>query len=297
MKAEQFIKSLLPDFDKERINEDYRITKEELERYTLPAFQKAVPFIKDWEFRNERVLKMMVLFKTNVKSNKGNFIEAIYEGLKSLPGNIDTVKEVVDNSFGDGVVSQGLTYYKSQLLQYMEAANFVTRYARRLLNFVYVAEASMFESQETIENAITPADAQWVENNFFTFCTAFKAVTGKQSDVKAALANVPDILIQEGNQNNLEQTVGNKKLDPLELGFIPLALNPIFHVRMAIASWQINRYHAAKQEIKCLQLRQEHLRSLSQNKPNASTEKQIANLESRIQNLLKANAEMEQRYA
>lgn len=296
MKAEHFIQSLLPDFDKERINEDTRITKEELLRYTLPAYDKAVPFVRTWEFKSQRVVKLSSIFKLNVKGGRGNFIESIYEGLRLLSNNLDEAKDLIDKSFGDDIIGQGLTYYKANLLQYIEAVNFVSRFSRRLLNFVYVAETAEYENQEAIEEAISPADAEWVEANFPNFCAAFKAVANKTSDIKTQLDQVPDILVKVGEQDKLEASVGKGKLDPLQMGFIPVSLNPIFHVRLAIATWQTNRYHAAKQEIKCLQLRKDHLQSLSQGKPDANTQKQINNLEDRIQGLLRANAQMEAKY-
>lgn len=296
MKHNLFIQSLLPNFDKERINEDIRITSLEMKNITIPAYKQAEPFLSKWTFQNPTVLKRIEIFNSIVERRRKNIITTIYEGLVIANVTLAELERLVDSSFESNVAGGGITYGRSTLLQMIEAIQFVSRYSRRLLNYIFVAETSQFENEDTVTEALTPADIQWVEDNFINFCNAFNVITKPTKELDKMIEAIPNVVISDDNYDNLVSVAGEQKVDPMKLGFIPVFLNPIYHISMRVAEWQTNRYHAAKQEVKCLQLRQIYLKSLDEKNSDAKIQKEIQYIEDRIQGYLRKNAEMEKRY-
>ena len=296
MKAEDYLRSLLPEFDRERVMEDIRITISELRNTVLPMYKDADKFLGKHQWQNERSKGLAAVFGNIVKIRKGGMISTIYYCLQNMQVNLSEVERIIERTYVEDIATAGLTYRKSQVLQFTEAISFVSRFSLRLLNYLYACETAMFDEQASVDDALTPADIDWVEGSFQHYCNAINAVSLPVKDIEKAINEIPDIVITEENVKHIEATVGNGKTDPLKMGFIPIWLNPIYHIRMAYSEWQTNRYHAAKQQIRCLQLRKSHLESLMNGKPNAKLQKEIDYIEDRIQKYLKSNAEMEKRY-
>jgi hypothetical protein len=63
---------------------------------------------------------------------------------------------------------------------------------------------------------------------------------------------IPDITVEVDNIDNVASATGLKNLDPLKIGAYGLVLNPIYHLRMVYAEWQVARFDAAKEERKLL---------------------------------------------
>ena len=296
MKAEDFIRSLLPDFDKTRITEDLRVTYDELRDLTIPAYKQAEQFLAKHKFISPIVQNLETGLKDAFhKPPKGDIITILYQALQNSLVTLAEVSRLIERSYSEDVLGQGLTFYKANLLQLAEYVQFVTRYARRLLNYIYVAETAEHPEQESVNEALVPADINWITANYNNFCNAIVITSKDLKEIENSLKNIPEIQITPDNTKTLEATLGKDKLDPLGFGFIPVYLNPIYHVRMAIAEWQVNKYHAAKQEIKCLQLRIANLKAVQSGKPDAKVQKEINYCEERVQTLLRKNAELERK--
>lgn len=296
MKIEQYVKSLVTDMDKELLLEEIRITTDELKNVTIPAYKQAKPFFSKWDYKSQRVLNIINIFNTQVKVRKQSFIDTLENGLQNALSSIAEVNRIVNTEFGEDITPLGLTYNKATIMQYVEFLHFASRYARRLLNYIFVAETAEFEGQYAIQDALTPADIEFVESRLSTFVQVFSVISKQPKDLVQAFDEVPKLAITPENIRTAQAISGPTKLDPIRAGFIPVILNPVFHIRMLRAEWQTNRYHQSKQEIKCLQLRKANLEALSNGKPNAKVQKEIDYIEDRVQALMKKNADLEQRY-
>ena len=295
MKLDAFAKSLLPNFSKDRVDEDIRITLDELKNSTIPAYKDAANYMRDWKFNNPIIINNIKVFNELVKKRKGNLVVCVYAALENAEANLKLVRDMIGRSYADDIVGTGLTYYKANLLQFTEVAHFVSRYARRYLNYLFVAETSMLPDQPTVEDTLAPADVDWIAVNFANFCLAINVVNREARAMSLSTNIVPDIVITDENATTVEQTMGSDKVDPLQMGFIPVVLNPCYHIGMALAEWQTNRYHAAKQEVKVLQLRRMNLENLVAGKPNPQVQKQIEYAESRIQGYLREIDKLEKK--
>ena len=285
MRILNFIASLLPSFKRESVIEDMRLTRAELVEHTLPAYATAVSLLKNWKFKSKILEKQLDIFGRMVKG-KGNPITVINDSFKDILENLDYVESVIDKTFNEEIAGSGLTYKATNLVQMSEAFAFTSKFARKFLIYVYVCEtASYDETDSGLADSITPAEIQWIDANFISFCTAFNVVSGKPQQVQKQLSEIPDIIVTKDNEHTLAATMGESKIDPFQMNLIPIWMNPIYHVGMFVAEWQADRYKAAKEEVKLLQLRKLNLEKVSEGKPDAHIQKEITYMESRIQGI------------
>jgi len=294
MKLQQFVASVLPSFGKDRVMEDIRLTRTELKDITLPAFHQAAVAFKGHKFKSKALADQIATFGRMVKGGSGNVIETIEKQLPIALKNLDEVEDLIERGFNEEVAGAGLTYMKANLLQFSECLHFVSRFSRKFLLYIFVCETAEYEeSGTTIAESMTPAEIEYIRVNFVNYCTAFNAVVNQPQTVRKLLEDVPDILITSENVASLSSTLGEKKLDPLQMKLIPIWLNPIYHVGMFVAEWQADRYKVAKEELRLIQLRKLNLEKISAGKPDAHVQKEITYLESRVQTMNFKIAKME----
>ena len=297
MKISEFLRKLLPSFGRDKIIEDCRLTRAEIEETLKPMYGQAAVFLKTWSFKSEEMQDRIDTWKGLVKSNGGNIIVTIDRGLPIMAENLTSIEELIKSSIGDEIVSAGLTYKKAQLIQFVATVQFVSRFLVQFLNYVYVCETAQEEQGgTTIREAISPAEKQWIEDNFISFCTAFNVVTEKPEEVKKKLSEVPDIVITEDNQQTLPKTMGQSKLDPLQMNFIG-TWGLQYGLGLLLAEWQASRYKQAKETLKLVQLRKLNLEQVHGGKPNPKVQKEIEYLEARAKDLQYKIKMLEEKYA
>lgn len=286
MKIAQYLSSLLPSFGKDQVLEDARITREEIKETTEPAYASAAQIFKGWKFKSKVLQAQLATFERTVKTRGGNPILTIEKSWKPILENLDDVTKTIEKIYNEDVAGAGMTYLKANLLQFVECCAFVSKFARKFLIYVYICETAEYADSGTqIAESLSPAEIEWIGVNFLSFCTALNIAAGNPVQVKKQMADIPDIVVTSENASTLPATLGEHKIDPFQMKLIPIALNPIYHIGMMVAEWQASRYKASKEEVKLLELRKLNLEKLQAGKPDANVQRQIAYLESRIQNL------------
>ena len=285
MKVLNFLTSLLPSLKKERIIEDLRLTRAEITEHTAPSYKTADDLLKNWKFKNPELEKYLDIFNRMVKT-KGNYVSTVEASWKDILENLDYVEEQIAKTYNEEMAASGYTFLKANLLQMAEAYAFVSKFARKFLIYIFICETSVLDDgQTTITGSLSPVEVQWLQSNFVSFCTAFNIVAGKPQMIQKEMASIPDIVVTNDNVHTVSATLGTNKVDPFQLGLVPIWMNPIYHVGMFVAEWQAERYKAAKEEVKLLQLRKLNLEKLSEGKPDARIQKEITYMETRIQGI------------
>lgn len=285
MKFTTFIKSLLPGFEKDRVLEDIRITRTELKEATIPAFESSVPLLKSSTLKSKEIEDFEKVFRRNNPGFPRELFEGLLEGLHTAESNLEVAEDLIIKTYNEDVAAGGMTYLKANLLQFVELVGFVSKYSRKFLFYTFVMEAAKFEANSLkMSESLSKAELRWIEENFLNFAQAFKIVSVPKAKLGKQLADIPDVVITSDNEDVLMRTQSNK-VDPMSMRFIAAWLNPIYYIRMQVAEWQVNRYNAAKEELKVIQLRKLHLERLRNNEPDARLEKEIAYLEERAQKL------------
>ncbi|WP_144106604.1 hypothetical protein [Paraburkholderia sp. BCC1886] len=296
MKIEQYLATILPSFKKDQILDDVRNTRVELREATLPAFEVAHGLLGHWKWKSGEVKDVASNFQRLVKG--GNLVTVITEGLRDTVETLALAESFVMKSYNEEVVSQALTYQKANILQFIEAVAFVSRYSRKLLNFIFVNETRATAPDSVQKDALTPYEIKWIDDNLVTFCTAFAAVAQPVKKVEDAFDGIPEIVVKSSNADVLKAMAGGeKRLDPFRFGFIDAKMNLFYHVGKWLAEGQVERYNAAKEELRLVQLRKLNLEKIAEKKPDAALQQEIEYTESRVQGLNAKIAKMEAEYA
>lgn len=300
MKIANYLQSLLPSFGKDRVIDDCRLTRTEIKDITHPSFEAALPVFKTWKFKSDTIKNHSATFDRMVKKAKpGNMVVAIEAAFKPMLENLDAAQDLIAKTYNEDVAGAGLTYLKANLLQFVECIGFVAKYARKFLLYIYICETAEFgaDGGTLLGESLSKAEIQWLESNFVSFCTALNIASGNPAHVRKSIEEVPDILVTSENISTLGATVGESKLDPFQMKLIPIWMNPIYHVGMFVAEWQADRYKASKEEAKLIELRKLNLIKLTEGKPDAHIQREIAYMETRIQGINYKIAQMEKKNA
>lgn len=293
----KYISSLLPSFSRDRILEDCRLTRTEITEETLPAYANALVILKGWKFKSDEIVMYQTQFNTLLATKNRNMFVTIHDSFKEIIQNLTDIEKLIDQTYNQEVASQGLTYLKANQLQFVEACGFVSKFSRKLLNYTLICETkSLDDASPEIAESISKAESDWLRANFVSFTTAFSIVSSSAALVKKSLEAVPDITITSENIHTLPQTLGEKKIDPFMMRLIPIWMNPIYHLGLMVAEWQAERYHAAKEERRLIELRLLNMKMLQEGKPDARTQKMIEYNQERVRALNRAIAKMEEKH-
>lgn len=297
MKILQYIESLLPSISKDTIAEDIAITRSILEESTIPACSSAAEIFKGWNFKSNEVQGLFTTIRRNVDFGRSNVVEGLAEALPVVVENLDMMGQMAHKILTEEVSSAGISYRRANILQFIEGVTFVSRYINKLLLYVFIAETHHAGGTETLKSNLTPAEVEWVVSNVVYFARVFAAVSGKPHTVKSQIEDVPDIIVNKDNADILPKTMGAKKVDPFSMGFIPVILNPFYHIGLMRAEYQASRYNKAKDELEVVRLRKLRLEKQRDGKDDAALEKEIDYLERRVQSVEARLAKMEKDYA
>jgi hypothetical protein len=296
MKFISYVTTLFPRLRRDMVLDDIRNTRVELTTSTIPAFSAATELLGKWKWKSDPMQGCAASFAQLV--GRGSLFETIERGLKESETTLALAETYVTKTYNEEISPEALTFRKANVLQFIEAVAFVSRFARKLANFALVVEALPFaEEDDTFAHALQPGEVKWIDDNFVSFCTAFRAVSAPVKKIEETFEAIPDILVKTADAAALKETIGDAKLDPFRFGFVPLKMNPFYSLGKWQAEWQVQRFNEAKDELKLVQLRRLKLEKLVEKKPDAALEHEIEYMENRVQGLNARIARMEAGYA
>ena len=299
MRIQDFIASLLPSFEVDRVKKDILTLREELKTTTLPGYVAGAKYFKSNKVRSPLCQDYQKVFDSVVKTSiRGSYVEVTAEVFQKLPENLDGLERLVDRYFANDVIAKGMTYLKVNLLQYVEAVSFALRYGRKLLLWTYQAETNFaMGDQDKIGQELTQYERDWLKANASHFGNVIRILAGTAADMEKAIDALPDVVITNENVPVMQATVGASKLDPFKFGLIPVKLNPIYHIRMAIAEYQVKRYKAALEEYRTLEYQLMALENARTGKKDPKLEQAIEYNQNRLQKMNVEITRMEEDYA
>jgi hypothetical protein len=291
-----YIRNLLPSFKKDRVIEDARIIRTELETVSIPSYKEAEKIFTKWDFKSKEMQDFTKIFSRNIKTssafgNKDNLVVAIRKGLEALLVSHDLVEDKLQKYLEEDVVAEGITCLKANLIQCLEGISFVSKYSYKFLNYIYVVETAVkteANAEEYIQSNFSKAEIDYIEKSFVPFCIAFGALTKTKIEFEKTIDKIPDIIINASNSDAVASTIDNEKLSPfMTTGFISdsVLINPIYHFALMVAEYQANQYKVSKETKKVLELRLLNLELINQRNPDAKLQKEIEYIQSRIQGL------------
>jgi hypothetical protein len=302
MKILDYIASLVPNFDKQRILNNVAALQTELGSTTLKSYEEAGNLFKAKKLKSSWNNEFDKNFHATIHGDRNeNFVLAIANILKTVPAKLGFLESLIASDFSKDVTRDALTYKKATVLKYLELVQFVQDYGNRLLIKVMALETDANDpgdkSNPSLDNA-PMAIRNWMAKNERAFLDALAVLSMPLAEVKEKIESIPDINAVPENAGIVSETVGGHRIDPLGLGFIVTTwMNPIFHVRMAFAEWQVERYKAKQEEKKMLEFRLLALQESYEKKKDPKLQQVIEYTDGRLQSLNRKLSEIESEYA
>lgn len=287
MKILSFIQSLLPFLKKDDVLEDLRVTKAELELTVAPSYESAEKFYGSKKFESKDAQGVNTAFFRNYSgqgSKKSSFIAEISNKMKDVLLNLKYVTEQLEELLEHDVIREGLTAKKALLINYAETFSDFSRRATDLLIYVYTAEAKNAGGGEEA-NSITPVVEKTIMMLMLDFANGFSAISMPNAKFIKGIEEAPDAVVNAKTASSVASVFGDEKVDSQALPMHNFERNPIYHIRLVIAEWQANRYKTMQNKKRLLELRLLNLKSLQDDSPDPSIEKEIVYLQNRIEGI------------
>lgn len=273
-----FIQKLIPSFGKGKVAESYQVTIAGIKNHTLPAYEAAAELFNGQKFTSKFNKDLEDEFKKVIggKGKKG-IIEGTRDALKNSLLILEIAEKLSQEIYNENEANISLDFQKATLLRIVQASEFASDYARKLLNAIYVNEAA----ERGIGANMVPAQVKYIQKNFNDFLTAIEFMFTDSAKFEAKFKEIPQAIISDISEKTLAQTTGVQKLDPFTLrGFV--GMSPIY---MFIAQRQAEKYKETKEQYELLQLRMLQLKKLQEKQADASLEKQINYMQDRLTTL------------
>ena len=267
--------------------EDLRSINEELTNNTIPCYEQAVIVFKNKTWPTELMKEVEDQCAKRVGLYSVNHINTIFRCLKNCRANITGLIDTIDRNYSNDLMRDGISYLVANQLQYIELCNFINPYSRRWLIYAYSAETLRAEKNTNYpKRAELNKEEEYLKANKETFISGLTILSKSPKEVDKTFDRIPDMVADPDKASVATATVGASNLDPFGFNIIPVALNPIYHVRMAFAQWQVNRHLLMQEEKKQLEYKLIRLKEVrGSGKPDPKLDKQIEYTEMRIEKI------------
>lgn len=257
MKLLDFVKSLVPHVTKNTIQEDLRVTLKELDTVVLPSFKAASDYlsVNKPDNRNYNTLTSDLKRALNgVKARRrgADPITEVYYRLLNVRENVENVSKKIDAALSQDVVTSGIEADKAAYIRSAGAISFISRFSLDFLSVVYAYEADEKGGESHLKKPVI----LYVERHIRDFGILLKGYGCDSSEFDKTIRRIPPVLIGSGSTNLAAMVQDSVDRDEIEAGLMPgFIYNPIYHLRLPIAEWQMKRYEAAKEKKKALEIR------------------------------------------
>lgn len=298
MKIVNYLASLLPSFDRQRITTHIASMQSDLGSGTLKVYRDAASLYSKHPFKSKFNVDFEKLYRNKLKGIKAKtYVEGICTILSTLPDKLALMDSLVSSNFSKDVQKDGLTYKKVNVLKYLDVCDFAVTYADRLLLYSMASETYHNTGAESeLSEDFVPAMSKWIMSNEVNFLDALKVLELPVREVKEKLESVPDVTAapDPDKAQMAKSMVGESKLDPIGLGFLITTWgNPIYKLRMTLAEWQVARYKAKQEEKRALEYRLLALEESYDKKTDPKLKQTIDYTQGRLKRLNHRLAEIE----
>jgi cell division protein FtsB len=297
MNLDKYLTSLLPSFTKARMIEDLNVRRDELKNNTLPPLKSIQQAFGKRSWENDWVRAFDERFKKAAEIRyQGNFINGVLDTMERVLETCDVIENLINEYFADDVLREAMTVCRVNLLQYLETMSFSIDYTRRLMVATLTLEVATVNKEDPFNGQITQGEMDYLNRRQEAYFQAIRILSDKKEAVQKRFKEMPDMTVNADSVSTATAVVGVTKIDPFGFGLIPVSLNPIYHIRMAIADWQVSKFKAAQEERRILEFKLLQLKLAAEGKKDAKLQQQIEYTQGRLDKLKFKIRDMEEDY-
>lgn len=288
-----FVKKILPSYEKNELLLNLEISLKQFKniREVYSNLQEVLRVTKFNSKRNKDILdkfyKELKEDKISVKlSPSKNLGEDILNIFKNIENNGKLLYRKIDDDLNDIIISEAISNLKAIYLRSIAHYEFMTTYALKFANYLYITEIVDMNLEVENNYKLNKKQIEYIEKNIWIFARLIASYSVSTDKLEKEFAELEDIVIIKDKTEEIEELHKSNKIDfinDLPANFIG---SPIYSIRLAIATWQAERYKAMKDEKKLLELRHLHYKMLKENgNSDPAIEKEIGYLQKKITDL------------
>lgn len=280
MRLLEYVGSLAPFKERKDLLNQIAELEEEYDSTVASLLPEVRDLILSLELKSQLGLKYTSAMQRAV-NYRGNFLELFFKSLECCRGSLTVVYQEIRRLFGFQFTNTNLTVQRANLLKLVDALSFYIRWGRKFMLFM-VTQESQLRGRAT-SSVWSPAEIDWVQSNMGQFISLYPVMVLSPSELKQKINQASDAEINPETYDLAMRSLGDSKMDPMQLsGFSP-SDNPLLSLGKFIAEWRVARYKAAQEEHNALQHRLLELRELLQGNPTSPVlQRQIKMYEERL---------------
>lgn len=287
MNVNQYVKAMRGTVSKDEVLSSLEATSQDLNTKVLPIVDTAAASLKTIKFKSPEVIGYDERYRNELKVGRnGSIFVDLQTRLHEVSKNLNFMRDAIIRTLPEQVAQSNVDYRSAMLMQLVDNASFLMRFIRRFVEVAVVYETQaggMYEDYQ--KNNLSKGEAQWVESRFVPFLTVLETLSDSPAHFKNKFEDVPNIKVDVDTDDDLA-LFGRGKMDPFKMGFIPVSLNPFFHVGKWIAEFQAWRYKEAQEDLVRIQKRILLLEESNAGKGNPKIEKEIEILRDKSESLI-----------
>lgn len=199
---------------------------------------------------------------------------------------------------GKSLLTDGLTFNRKALLQIIDMVDFFTGYTALLINYITAEEVASVAGTNIDVDNVGPIDMQYMKLHTVPFAISMRVLGTPINKLKADYAEIPDVVFDENNYDEMVAAWGTEKVDPMGMNGVPFPLSTILRARLFLADHAMDKYEETVKSAELAQMRIAYYRKrqTEQGKEgDAGLENMIANLEKDLTKLKRKRESMEKK--
>lgn len=277
-----YVKSLLPTYERRDVLAVLTQLQTEHADSLMPVVAEIRSLSQGHQFSSKLYTRYAYALSKHVNSKQAP-MELLLQSLERIQGNFVVLEKEIRANLGVQVATAGITYDSVNVLRYLDSVAFYIRYARKFMLKVTADESAKLGG--TPANWVR-AELEFLDNNLGNFAGLFNAMYQSETELKQTFRKTSNAVVDAETADLAIRTLGNKKVDPMQLANFSPQENWIFSLGKMITEWQVNRYRAGKADLAALEMRLQEMRELHDSgKASPKMQRLIIDLEKRVEKI------------
>lgn len=240
----EIVKVLSPKISKKLILTQLDSTLIELEESTVPMIKSMVSRYEKKSFRSDEAKVFNDRFiRTYGKRFKGDSPYIIFKSLENIVINLKKLQTMIKRDFPNDLVRNAVGYDQAYILQYVQAAMFLSRYTRVLTVYLLNYEAEEYDILSG--GKLSDRQMNYIRTDFNKYVGILTAASCTHKELGGALVAIGDGLV-DVNGTGLGGVGNEGQLDPLGMNLYIHKFNIIYHLSVAWEDLLYDRVEEAK---------------------------------------------------
>lgn len=265
----EFARKLAPQMGKKDIVEEASNLYMELNSSILPMYETIMPNIAKNQINKDLMHEVK---KAKFRTEK-DFVQTVQKALTIIADQEDDVIAMVEKVVGREVNKGAMDYRQVNTLYYLNGLAWFLEYASNAIQCIVVEE---LKGKMDVVSPVDKAAYQEIMDitAMKSFTRLLDILTMKVSQFESRLKHLDGYLFDPYEYDTISRTA-IAKIDPMNLGLIPVDFNPVYIVGKMINAWSANRHDKRKEELAKLQMMVICLRDLASNTMDEAQKKSL----------------------